>query len=105
MKRKKPNKIIKREIHHSISRAKERFGIDLREEDMLRIGKLIRTEQSIFVRAKSNRQTIHLVLYQGNWLRVAYDRVRKVPITIMTARSRDTKMILNSGGIIGTSND
>jgi len=70
------------EIIHFKRRMYERQGIVLNKEKINEICKLIQTGQSTFVLKQTNRIVIHDILYDGKVLRIVYDKLRKLPVTV-----------------------
>lgn len=71
------------QIRHAIKRAKERYNIYLRFEDIPEIVKLIQSEQSNLILKKSIRVSIHEVLYLNKKLIVVYDSLRENIVTFL----------------------
>lgn len=65
------------QIRHAIKRAKERYNIYLRFEDIPEIVKLIQSEQSTLILKKSIRVSIHEVIYLTKKFVVVYDSLRE----------------------------
>ena len=70
------------ELIHFKKRMNERQGIILNKERINEICKLIQNGQSKFVKKQSNRVVIHDIIYDDKKLRIVYDRLRKLPITV-----------------------
>lgn len=43
----------------------------------------IRTDSSTFIEKESNRVSHHMIHYEGNAIRVVYDRIRRVLVTVL----------------------
>ena len=65
------------QIKHAIKRAKERYNIYLRYEDIPEIVKLIQSEQSTLILKKSIRVSIHEVIYMNKKFVVVFDSLRE----------------------------
>lgn len=65
------------QIIHAIRRAKERYDINLRREDIKEIVKLIQNNDSQSLVKRSNRVTIHEITYLNKVFIVVYDSLRK----------------------------
>jgi hypothetical protein len=72
----------KSNIRHTQKRFKERFGLDLSKEDVIKIGRIIRNGNSEFVKGLSNARRLHVVNYKGTDIAVVYGNKNKVPITV-----------------------
>ena len=70
------------EIIHFKNRMYERQGIVLNKEQINYISKLIQTGNSIFVKKQTNRIVIHDINYNDKTLRIVYDKLRKLPVTV-----------------------
>lgn len=68
---------------HGKNRAKERFDIDLSDEDLARIIAQIKRGESEFVRRQSERLTLHRVVVGESNPVVVYDRKRKTIVTFL----------------------
>ena len=66
---------------HTKRRAKERFGIEV---DPVVLGKIIRNGEGTFVYRQSHRVTVWDVEYKNEHIRVVYDTIRHIPITVLT---------------------
>jgi ribosomal protein L2 len=76
------------QINHFLKRLKSRYDISFNEEEKnFEIAKIISQIQSMrretFVRKQSNRVSIHDILIKDKVVRIAYDKVRNVPITAL----------------------
>lgn len=65
------------QIIHAIRRAKERYDINLRREDIKEIVKLIQNNDSQSLVKRSHRVTIHEINYLNKIFIVVYDSLRK----------------------------
>jgi len=86
MKKRKHHKKLKTKIENEIIHFKkrmiERHNLVLNKEQINEICNLITTGRSIFVRKQSNRIVIHDVIYDNKTMRIVYDKIRKVPVTV-----------------------
>lgn len=74
----------KAQIIHASARAVERVGIILSERKNAEVVKMIQNKQAVFVRRQSKRVSIWDVCFEETEMRVAYDKDRKVIVTVMT---------------------
>ncbi len=74
----------KAQIIHANARAVERVGIIFNERKNQEVVQMIQNKQAEFVRKQSKRVSIWDVCYEGVEMRVAYDKDRKVIVTVMT---------------------
>ena len=72
------------QIIHANARAVERVGIIFSEKKNEEVVKMIQDKQAVFVRRQSKRVSIWDVCFEGTEMRVAYDKDRKVIVTVMT---------------------
>lgn len=68
---------------HLIRRAKERFGLVLSNDDLIRIKRQISAKSATLLRASST-QEIWLVHFGGVYMRAAYDPLHNQMTTFMT---------------------
>ena len=76
----------KTQILHSIKRARERYGVFLSKEDIYKICKNIRNNNTISVGKDgriTNTRSFHIVEYLGNRYNVVYDRERQTLSTFL----------------------
>ena len=59
---------------HAKARAKERYGIDLTDQDIKNIVKMIRVGKTKCVHKTSNKRSIHLVFYRAKEMYAVYDK-------------------------------
>jgi hypothetical protein len=78
--KKKTTKTI---IRHVQKRAKQRLGLDLREDEVRHIAKQIRLGKATFIARQSSNKSIWEVSAFGLIIPVAYDKKRKVVSTIL----------------------
>ena len=71
------------QIRHFLKRLWERYEIRLHESELDLIVKQIQNNTSVPIIKQSSRIVIHDVLIREQKVRVAYDKVRKVPITAL----------------------
>lgn len=62
---------------HAKRRALERYGIDFTHQNMIDLKHHIMSGRSQNVVTQSNRVTIHTLEWQGQTVRVVYDKLRK----------------------------
>ena len=62
---------------HAKTRAAQRYHASLNREDLFAIVQLIQANQSVRIEKKTNRITIHKVMYKEKEFIVAYDKSRK----------------------------
>lgn len=79
----------RKRIAHVKERAIERTDIRLTNEDIYKIGKMIRTGRSSFIKAMSRTRTKHCVKYKGEDLVVMYHKGKKIPVTILEKRNNN----------------
>lgn len=70
-------------IKHTKRRAKERYGLYLKENDIINIVSMIQKGKAKHVLTESLRVTIWHVNYLGKELKVVYDKKRKTLITAL----------------------
>lgn len=70
------------EIIHFKKRMFERHGLILNKEQINEITKIITDGKSNFVKKQSNRIVIHDVIYNDKTMRIVYDKLRKLPVTV-----------------------
>lgn len=70
-------------IKHTKRRAKERYGLHLKEEDIKNIVNLIQKQKAEYILTESLRVTWWIVHYLGKELKVLYDKKRKTLITVL----------------------
>jgi hypothetical protein len=78
-KKKNANTLIK----HSQKRIKQRYGLNLREDEIRHIGKLIREKKATFIARQSNNRTIWEVPAFGFIIPVVYDKSKKTIATVL----------------------
>lgn len=78
----RPNKKAA-QVRHAKRRANERFGMRLDNNSMIEIAKMIQRGEGAFVEKQSQRIAVWDVMWQGNPMRVVYDKLRKTPVTFM----------------------
>ncbi len=71
------------ERRHAKERAWERYGIELRLQDLNRIVEDIKAGRSQPVRKVSNTRSVHDVKIGSRTIRVAYDRKRGQVVTVL----------------------
>lgn len=69
--------------YHAKRRARERFGIDLSYNDQIDMVEMIRNGQSRAVEKRSLRVTVHELEWDGQTLRVVYDKSRGTIVTVL----------------------
>ena len=69
-------------IYHSISRARERLGLELDETDINKMSRMIRQQKSYCVYHESNRRKCHKLKYMGKTIYAVYDKKLKVIATM-----------------------
>jgi hypothetical protein len=79
----KPKNKTEASTIHALKRAKERFDWELTKADLKKIRTQIQNGDSIPLKKSSNRVHVHIVTYNGVQLKVAYDKIRKVIVTLM----------------------
>ncbi len=67
---------------HTKKRAAQRFGINV---DIHELADLIQRNCGTFIERQSNRVTVWDVEYKGATLRVVYDKLRGLPITVLNS--------------------
>lgn len=70
------------ELIHFKKRMIERQGLVLNKEQINEICKLIQNGHSTFVKKQTNRIVLHDISYNGKVLRIVYDKLRKIPVTV-----------------------
>lgn len=68
---------------HAKRRAKQRYGLELKREDLAAIARQIQSGHSTCVAKQSVRVTIHRLEWQGTYFEVVYDRERKNVVTFL----------------------
>jgi hypothetical protein len=68
---------------HLIRRARERFGLELTNEDLIAIKRQITAQSAVCLREGTTSE-VWLVHYQGVYMRAAYDPLRNQMTTFMT---------------------
>lgn len=77
-----------RQVSHALRRARDRYDLDLNEEDLNAMVRQIQTKTNAqHIYTQSNRVTLWLVQYQGQQCRVVYDRSRKVIVSFLPKES------------------
>jgi len=71
-------------IRHTQKRARQRFGIETTAEDNAVMVRAIQEHRGLFVAKVSNRVTVFDLDYRGASMRVMYDKVKKVILTVLT---------------------
>jgi len=70
---------------HFKNRLKERFDIIVNRHDIRELVEDIQTGNNIINSERlSSRVTVHTMLFMGKKMKILYDRMRKVPITVKT---------------------
>ncbi len=69
---------------HAKKRALERFDLNLTNDDLIHIGAKIKKGESIYIRKMSNRVKLHQVEYNGQILKVVYDKLRHQVVSFLT---------------------
>jgi hypothetical protein len=69
---------------HAANRARERFGINLSQNDQQEICRMIRDGEASFVRKDSNRVSVFDVLFKEYVIRAVYDKHRHSIATVLT---------------------
>lgn len=82
----------RKQINHAKRRFRERFGLEVSEGDLYKMAKDIREKKAIFVHKDTNRVSIFLVKFRGNEYTVAYDRTRKIIITVLPKDNIELRM-------------
>lgn len=87
-KKKKPRfkGVDKYKVIHFKNRVKERYGLDLTNEDIIAIVKMIKSGNSECISKKSNMRTRHKVVYRDQELIVGYDKRHDLLITAIPIR-------------------
>jgi hypothetical protein len=99
-----PPKLWKKDRNrsHAKARAKERFGIDLTNEDLRRIVRDIESGVAIFILPARGSRDVGLydVILRSRLVRIVYDRVTKVVVTVLpsTALWPAPKRAADAGG-------
>lgn len=70
------------EIIHFKKRMFERHGLIINKERINEICKLIQNGKSTFVKKQSNRIVIHDIMFDGKSIRIVYDKIRQIPVTV-----------------------
>lgn len=68
---------------HAIKRARERYDLDLTQENLAELVYLIQSELGFFVERQSKRVSVWKIPYMDRILKVAYDKERKAIITFL----------------------
>lgn len=71
------------QIKHALMRAKERYNLNLTLQEYFAIRNKILRNESEPIKRKSNRASIHKVLYRDIELKVAYDTTRHTIVTFL----------------------
>lgn len=61
---------------HARRRARERYGLNLSNKDITQIVRSIRSGGSISTTKQTNTRTLHVIIYDGQEMRVIYDNKR-----------------------------
>lgn len=72
------------QYHHAQQRALERYGIALRQSDLDAIVRLIIKGESQLVERQSLRVSVHDVSWDGQTIRVVYDKQRRSIATVLS---------------------
>ena len=75
--------VLLNRIAHVKKRAKQRFNLDLQTRDILNIANMIRSGESQYIDAESNKRSLHLIEYEGKEMIVVYHKDNKIPVTIL----------------------
>lgn len=68
---------------HAKKRAAQRFGLDLTTDKQRQIVRLIQLGKGRFVKHESNSRSHWVIEWEGQLLRVVYDKVRKELVTVL----------------------
>jgi hypothetical protein len=68
---------------HAKFRAKQRYNIDLKDEEYDALCRQIQNKKSWFIERKSKRKTIHELVLQQKVVRVMYDNRRQTIATFL----------------------
>lgn len=68
---------------HAITRAKERYGLELAEADLAAIAKDIRAGKGMLIGRQSDGSEVHALIVQGKLARVVVNRTRESVITFL----------------------
>lgn len=71
------------EYHHAVKRARERYGVDLRQPDYDRLVKAIQTNRAQFVERQSNRVSLWVVRHAETPMVAVYDTHRHMIVTFL----------------------
>lgn len=76
-------KIFNQRIHAK-KRLQQRFGININRHEYQELVKQIKCGRAKFLKRESNRVTLFLVEWQGRYIRVVYDGIRKNIVTALS---------------------
>ena len=82
----RPSELQEQRILHTIRRARERHGLYLSEQDVKELGQKIRQKEGTHIKSKSGRLTVWTIDFRGHQLKVFYDKIHKIPVTILSAK-------------------
>ena len=74
---------------HARQRAKERFGVNLKNKDLATLVTMIQKGNAEFLRRQSKRVTIWRVRYAEKTMLVVYDTLRHMIVTFLGRRKPD----------------
>lgn len=70
----------------------QRFRVDLSDEFRAQIRRQIRKGDSVFVSRTSNTKTVHLVYVNGKLIRVVWDKLHQLIVTVTEPREGDLQI-------------
>lgn len=73
----------KNQIKHARRRFKQRFDISLNDNQYIQLINIIKKGKAIFVRRQSNRVTIWDLQFEGELIRVVYDKKTTAIVTAL----------------------
>lgn len=80
------NKKAKNQVAHATRRARQRYGISLKQHDYTDLCRVLtkgNSQDCVFLQKQSNRVTFWAVFYEDKWLPVVYDKLRKRIATVL----------------------
>jgi len=84
------NSKAKRQKGHAKRRARERYGLNLRQHEYDELVRRIKNNIDCrFLQRQSNRVSLFAIKMDGNWLPVVYDKQRHTVVTILPPEALD----------------
>lgn len=79
----------KTELKHAIKRARQRFGLELKEHHIFEIVKMIQRGEGVYLHKQSDRISHWILNYSGRDMIAVYDKNRGMVVTFLTLEMYD----------------